>query len=564
MKYYKYFMASALISLSGCFLTSCDDDDNTIVEVLPEEFTVELSSINVAWNETEGVVDFGANAKWEASAVASWITVEPTKGGAGDYRLFMTFEPNPYLLPRTAQVEIKCGEQRGHVSVTQGGCQDESLVEQANAQVEVESLDYATGSVSFGNFMPLIEGNLGMNKEQLATALDEGTGLEFFMVQKNGDWVRGGTSGTPYGAWLDNNLNVTSWDGEGYPYISTAIEMYGNDGEPEITIIRAPGVPENTVQNLKFGLALENDLSKYVIFNLEVTYPEINLDATLVAELDYTLDIEINDSYAPTMLTFDYNAVCSALGCSNLGAAKVVTYNADGEAETYTGGGAVGGYWYDTKGNVCKWGEGAGFFIEYDGEDEDNPDSKNSLRVGNFPNVEPFTATTNFNFVNNGKRVQLNITIVASAPEVTGPEEVVELGQTVTATLDMSELAEYAPVVVEFDLDKVLQLLGAPDRTAIQPMMIDGEGNFISYTGNNGYWFNAEGGVDSWGNGAFYIEWHGDEAELEEEGDDRILALGYKSGCPNLSDIHVPFGFLYGTKLVTLDVVVNVVGTVAE
>lgn len=561
MKYYRYFMASALISLSGCFLTSCDDDDNdnSIFYKAPEEFTVELSSVNVAWNETEGVVDFGANAKWEASTVASWITIEPIKGDAGDYRLFLTLESNPYLLPRTAQIEIKCGEQRGHVSVTQGGCQDESALEQAYAEIEVESLDYATGEISFGNFMPLIEGNLGMDKEQLAAALDNGEGLEFFMVQKNGDWLSGGTSGSPYGAWLDNNLYVTPWDGMGYPYISTAIEMWGNDGEPVITIIRAPGVPENTVQDLKFGLALADDLSKYVLFNVTVTYPAINLDAELVAELDYTIHIELNDNYAPTLLAFDYNAVCSALGCNNLDAAKVVTYNADGEPESYTAGGVIGGYWYDTDGNVCSWGEGAGFFIEYNGDDEDEPESKSSLYIGNYHNATPFTATTNFNFVNNGKRVQLNVTVVAEGPEVTAPEEVEAVGQTVNATISLTDLVEYQPVTVEFDLDKVLELLGAPDRLAIKPMMLSADNEFVSYTGNNGYWFNADGEIDAWANGAFFIEWHGDEEELDEEGDDRILALGYKDGCPVLSDIHIPFGFIYGSKVVTLDVVVNVV-----
>lgn len=76
-KYTKWFFAACMLAASPV-VTSCDDDDEVVVQI-PENFSMDLSSLNIAWNETEGVVELEANNEWRAESESPWITIDPLK-----------------------------------------------------------------------------------------------------------------------------------------------------------------------------------------------------------------------------------------------------------------------------------------------------------------------------------------------------------------------------------------------------------------------------------------------------------------------------------------------------
>lgn len=416
MKFYKYIFAAALLTLSGGVFTSCDDDDEEVVS-LPTEFTVELSSVNVLWNETEGVVDFGANEKWTAKSSSSWITVDPSKGSAGDHRLYLLFAPNHYLMPRSGQVQIQCGDKTGVVNVLQGGCSDESLVAPLTLDVEVQSLDYESTEIDLSQYAADIQGNLGLTVDEFAKGVDDDGDIEFFLIDKSNNWVTAGTGPSRCSAWLDKNLNITQWDASGYPAIATWIATYGGD-KPVLEVGRAPGVPDDAKYKISFGYTLPNDHSKYLIVNLTVTFPAMDLKGTVVDTKELYIDVPANSGYVAVPAFFDADEIASLLGASNITLAKVVSYDEDGEWVSYTGG---NGYWYDTKGAICSWGDGAGWYIEYWGEEDTDPadDDYHAWNVGPYPGVTNASGTSSIGFWYNQNVVMFNIhvTITGSGDE---------------------------------------------------------------------------------------------------------------------------------------------------
>ncbi len=164
-KYTKWLLAACMLLAAPVF-TACDDDDDVVAVEIPENFAMDLSSLNIDWNETEGVVELEANNEWRAESNCTWITIDPSKGEPGDFRMFLNFEPNPYRLPRVGELTVTCGEQTGKITVTQAGCTDNTKVAPCTGNIEIESLDYATADISFVNYSEAIEGNLGLTIEE--------------------------------------------------------------------------------------------------------------------------------------------------------------------------------------------------------------------------------------------------------------------------------------------------------------------------------------------------------------------------------------------------------------
>lgn len=207
MKTYSKWLLASVVLLSAPVFTACSDDDNDepVVKV-PENFEMNLASLNISWDESEGVVEVAANADWKAESTDSWIMIDPSRGNAGDFRMYLNFEHNPYRLPRTGTVNVICGEKSGVVTVTQAGCSDDSQVAPSVASIEVESLDYATTEIPFSTFAAAIEGNLGLSIADFGKGVDDEGNLEFFMVGKDGKWLSAGTGGTAAAHGLIRNL----------------------------------------------------------------------------------------------------------------------------------------------------------------------------------------------------------------------------------------------------------------------------------------------------------------------------------------------------------------------
>lgn len=524
MKFYKYILAASVLTAGG-WLTSCNDDDTTDIVVVPDKFVVELNSINVPWDEVESVIDFEAPESWVASSNATWITVENIKGQAGTQRLYVTLTPNPTLLSRVGKVSLECGQEQGVITITQGGCSDPSAVAPLELTLEVPALDYNAVETTFKPYEDFITGNLGISVEEFGAGLEEGGNIEMFMVAKDGSWINcGSTAGTPCSAWLDRDLNVTTWDGSGYPGIAVAIESYGGE-EPSFAVIRAPGLPENTKYNLNWGYWLKDDHSKYFIINTVVTFPAVSYTGPVVATFDYTVNLNPDAAdYEPTPLEIDAQAISAALGASTLGNAVVAAYDSEGEWVPYT---ANNGYWLKANGSITNWGSDSAWFIEYYGNDAENvaesPEDLYTLYVGTFPGTENLNSTFPFCFWYNGQVVQLNITALLGdaqpsepAPGPTEPEVTYNIVGTLTVPMEFTAGA-IEDTAVEFDADKVASLLGLSSISDSKMIYLysstQATSNYTAY--EEGFWFDLSGSPCSWGAGSFcfYAQWFGWDAE---------------------------------------------------
>lgn len=559
-KYSKWLLAACLMASAPAF-TACDDDNNEIVSPVPTDFRVELASVNVVWDETEAVVDFDANGKWKASTAADWIKLDPTKGDAGKQRLYLQLYPNHFLQPRTGEIHITCGELQGKIIVVQGGCSDETQVQAVDVDMEVMSLDYATTEIDLAAYSEVIAGNLGMTMEQFAAGVDDDGDLDFFMVGKEGQWIQGGTAGTRCSAWLDYGLNVCNWDAAGYPAIATFIEVYGGE-EATLVIGRAPGVPDNQEYDLCFGFTKRDDHSKYVIFNIHVAFPEMDLKGTVVGTIDLTVEVPANDGYEAQPAKFDAAQVCSMLGAADMGLCKVVGYDADGEFAGYT---ANNGYWFLTNGKIGSWGADAGWYIEYwyDPDDPDSAEMRDAWMVGPYPGVNNVSATSKIGFWYNGNVVMFNIKVVIGEggdeptpdPQPAGVEEV----KLIDLTASIPAVA-YAPEAFAFDAAAICEALGISSLTEAEVVSLDENGDILGQTANNGYWYNTEGDVCKWNDEGFawFIEYHYD---LEDpELDENDYNKWYVGCAPDIAGIEggCVVGFMANGKVVLFNVTVKI------
>ena len=558
MKYTKWLLAAAVLCTAPVF-TSCDNDDDVVITPLPEKFCTVLSSLSVDWNETEGVVDFEAPGKWKAESACEWIEVDPTSGTGGEHRLWLSVTPNPYMLPRSGEIHITCGDEYGKIVVTQAGAPAENVAP-ASMSLEVLSLDYATEELSFASAASDILGNLGLTLEEFSKGVSDTGDLEFFMIDKNGQWVSGGTAGTRCSAWLDKDLNVTWWDGNGYPSNAAFIEVYGgvddngNVEEPTLVVGRAPGVPDNQEYDLKFGFTLANDHSKYTLFNVHVIFVPMDLKGTIVKTIDMTVNVEANDGYIPTPAVFDAADVAAALGASSITLAKVVSYDANGDFLDYT---ANNGYWFTQSGEVGSWGEGALCFIEYWGGDEEDAETNSSWQVGPFPGVNNMSATTKIGFWYNNNVVMFNLNVVIGEGGGNGNDDpqAVDVVSFLELSVNVPANDGYVPVTLPFDASAVEAALGVP-ASECSVVSLNEDGSIISTTANNGYWYSMEGEVCGWGEGALcFIEYHGDEKDASDEEKSSFNVGPFPEATGSAV---VQIGFMHDMKVVLYDVNVTV------
>lgn len=292
---------TAFALLSGGFLAGCSDDDEPEVKV-PESFTVSANSANVMWDDTEAVIDFGANVKWDAVSSAAWVQIDPNKGDAGDHRLFLVMTRNYNLLPRTATVSLKCGEQTQQITVTQSGCDDPTKVTTVNTSLETGTTDNSAGELALSGYSYEIENNLGLTIEQFKQGVADGT-VELCMVnRKENSWSSADYTANEPGYWLDSDLEVTHWDGAGYPANALFIEV----SEDVVYIGRAPGITTELNFEMSFVLRLAKDHSKYLRFNVNVTCPIYTPEVTVEAEGNVVeATIEMVDVYNATVLPFE-------------------------------------------------------------------------------------------------------------------------------------------------------------------------------------------------------------------------------------------------------------------
>lgn len=380
MKTYKYIIAAATVVVSGGLFTSCSDDDTTEIIDVPAAIELGESQTSLAWNEKEAYVNFSATQKWTAQSSASWIIPETIKGEAGEYRLFVTTVPNTYLLPRSGELTINCGDKSQTILFSQAGCSDPASVYSVNESIQMDPSGWSFYLMDFALYREDIEGNLGMSLSDFQEALQT-LEMGMYMVDSDGKW----DTESPYtadpqpGYWLDVDGNVATWDdGFGaYPGNAFYAIAFAEEDYFGLEFLRGDNVPQGAY-DLKVVFSPVNDHSRYLQFNVELVCPvyEPIVEVTINADNSVNIKAEIVGEYNPTVISFEAlePAVTDALGISaeelaalcdevseNL---NVYFVEADGNlSDSYTANGF--GFWLNNNNEICSWGEeGFCWYIE--------------------------------------------------------------------------------------------------------------------------------------------------------------------------------------------------------
>lgn len=214
------------------------------------------------------------------------------------------------------------------------------------------------------------------------------------------------------------------------------------------------------------------------------------------------------------------------------------------------------GHWFDDKGDAGTWGDLTGtgtiaFFVEWQGY----PGEKdNYFSVGQFPGK--FEAGQSFTCIEalkyQDKRVAVKITFnIIERGAVTG-------GVVASQEYDVEMLpfSDWNAEFVEFDVNAVKTALGVSSMSEVEFIGVKSDGTYQQTpTANSGFWYNIDGGADDYANGAFYIEYYGnDEADVAEFPEDEYTF--YIGQMPNLLEggytAAPQFGFTANNKIVMI------------
>ncbi len=556
IKYSKWILGACLLAATPAF-TACDDDD-TIIENVPENFIVASTTVNVVWDETESVVAFEAPENWSAETTSKWISLTPEKGAYGEQRLFMTFDRNYYTAPRTDVVSITCGETVSNILVTQGACTDKSKIITASANVQLKASDWDNTEIPLSQFITEIEGNMGMTIDEFYEGILEDGAINMFLIN-NGEFedVTPGPDGRN-SMWLGGNLDNVGWLGGEYPDNSFWIQTW-DEGEtsttPVIGIGRGVGLEPGSEWDVAVAYGTP-DLSRYVQINIHIA---IDAKVEIVDNVVHTQNLSINlteDGYNYTPLKFDLDATLANLGISDMSQAIPVAYNAEGVLTDEQN--ADMGFWFDKSGPIGGWGENASAWISY-GMDNTGADE---IGVCLMPGAtaDGDTYVHKFGFFANGNVEMLKVTVKVGEGGDT-PDDPIEEGYDIVYTASVSFESEpndeYTAFEATFDMDAVLNAIGASSPKAVGVVAVNPDGSKASgTTAINGFWYAADGSVCNWGADgcAFFIEYHGNEDDAEAT---NVLSLGQFPETGVSGNVYkAKFGFInkVSEKVAMLDV----------
>lgn len=254
--------------------------------------------------------------------------------------------------------------------------------------------------------------------------------------------------------------------------------------------------PDETLsgKTIKGAIAFVNPttLNAYVV---KVSVKISTIDYLVINTL-----VSYEDGVTPYTLTENnIAAIAEALGVETLdlaaigGDIAIKGVNADGSIYegNYT---ANNGYWYTLEGNVADWAaiEAAGYvgaYIEYAGE------GKFNCGLWEEPGV---TATVKLALVKGDKTAVLTFNLEVDEAKSFETEEAGVLNKSTSQALS----AGYGGGVLEITEAEVAALIeGTPENWYV----LDTEGN-MNYTANGGFWYNANGEVCAYADGAFFIE----------------------------------------------------------
>lgn len=323
-----------------------------------------------------------------------------------------------------------------------------------------------------------------------AAAIQSGIGISYneaTVYAVNADGSFGLSPGANF--WFDKEGNVCGW-GEG-----CGIDLGNNEYPEGAPVWCVCNFPDETLAGTKVTGAIAfvnpNTNNAYVI-RVNVTFPGIDYLA-----MDVLVSYENGES-PYTLSEENLAALAEALGVESVAADEIGTnyalkgINADGSL--YEGDfTANNGFWYSLEGNVANWNEIAaagyvGAYIEYRG------DYTFGCGMWEDPGV---TATIKFGIANGDQLAVLTFNLEVAPP-----------AQFETEEAGVMEVSTSQPIADGYGGGQII--LNATD---VAGLIGEGEYTLLSlegkpdYTANGGFWFNADGEICGWGDGAvFYIE----------------------------------------------------------
>lgn len=276
---------------------------------------------------------------------------------------------------------------------------------------------------------------------------------------------------------------------------------------------------------------INND--KAAVLNINLTFGEI--DYEVLWEEPLYLNIEMGEpDYKAHPLAIDVARVEASLG-TTIASAIPVALQPDGTFSTDQT--ANNGFWFSGEGYVTYWGDNSVMFAEF---------YDDAINVGMFPGAaeEGDSFTANFGFAAGSRVVVFNLNVEMAEAREHNYEVVWEKA----LDLKMDLNTEYETMTVAIGAE-VAEALGCNPVTAAV-VALNPDKTFVGNpTAVNGFWYDAEGYVCGWGEGAAcFVECHEDEAA-----DYGILAIGqFPEGLEIADTVKVDFGFANNDDKVAL------------
>lgn len=286
------------------------------------------------------------------------------------------------------------------------------------------------------------------------------------------------------------------------------------------------------------------------------------INANLI--LQYSVDITISQTlYEGTTLAIDLDKIANLFGISKeellagiagetdapeiKGFAIEGTTHADNMVASNTN--APWGHWWDANGNVTTWGDNAMVFTEFDTE-------TGEFSIGQYPghltDGQKITIIECLKYKE--KRVAVVITITAhKAGQIAA--SIVNIQQ---LTLNVIPKSDYSQDPLLFDLDQTLRDLGVTSMDEVKFIGVKDDGSFTQETTTqNGFWYDINGFVCTWGDNAKVFTTYGDPDAGFGENYIGIGQMPDKLG--GGQKIIIQYGFLANNKIEMLKITINVI-----
>lgn len=364
----------------------------------------------------------------------------------------------------------------------------------------------------------------------------------------------GGTYG--WGHWWNSKGDVCEWN---YTNNDEAVytSFYSDleNGVVYCDLGQYPGqLYDGEHINIMEGLRYtdSNEVTYRVVYVFDIYVGELgDIEGDVVATLDLEGNIEYNGNYETSDIPVDIDNIVSLVGAPSWEDLQWVALNPDGsywQEQDAGDGRGNGGFWFGQDGYKGSWGDEASVFMCFPTDVYVEAFSAAPM-PGVFTEGNVATIHCAATYEGTGKIVEINMTITVGAAASMDGDVVYNSEYNVAQSLR----TDYSYSLLPIDVEAVCNALGITSLLDAKVVSYDAEGTVTrEYTANNGFWFNVEGNVDSYGNSVLYVEYGADN---DPESDDyKNFHVGmhpdlYTNGYVDGTVVPVKIGFFANDKL---------------